>query len=386
MRRVIFFISLILLANPAFASYLYYRSITVQASQVNNNAGSLTQFPILVCGNSVSGACTTSIPGLKQSGAGAHVANSNGYDIVFGTDKACQNLLTWEMENYVASTGEFEAWVTNTSTPLSGTANTTFYMCYGNSAISSFQSTASSVWDSNYVAVWHLGEATNAQASDSTINGNNSTSASATQSAGQIAKGQTFVSASNNLIGTPSVLGGAIQATLSTWYKRTATSNNIGISGNVNDRPILFIQQATNTFVGYNGASNTYAYYAGPNDTNWHYASSVLDTTQGTAQTQELLYIDGVKQTLAYGGGLLPGTLTGGGMEMGIDWNNGVYSDGSLNEVRVSNTARSAGWIATEYNNQSSPSGFYTMGSEVGGPYSSTIQGTSTIMGTSSIN
>src|SRR5207302_7471913 len=36
---------------------------------------------------------------------------------------------------------------------------------------------------------------------------------------------------------------------------------------------------------------------------------------------------------------------------------------GSMDEVRLSNVARSADWIATEYNNQSSPAAFYNEGS-----------------------
>src|SRR5262249_29575885 len=36
-------------------------------------------------------------------------------------------------------------------------------------------------------------------------------------------------------------------------------------------------------------------------------------------------------------------------------------------EVRFSSTVRSADWIATEYNNQNSPSSFYTMGSALSG-------------------
>ena len=35
-----------------------------------------------------------------------------------------------------------------------------------------------------------------------------------------------------------------------------------------------------------------------------------------------------------------------------------------LDEVRVSNTVRSAGWILTEYNNQNAPATFYTVGAE----------------------
>jgi hypothetical protein len=34
-----------------------------------------------------------------------------------------------------------------------------------------------------------------------------------------------------------------------------------------------------------------------------------------------------------------------------------------MDEVRISNTVRPSGWITTEYNNQVSPSTFYTLGS-----------------------
>jgi hypothetical protein len=46
-------------------------------------------------------------------------------------------------------------------------------------------------------------------------------------------------------------------------------------------------------------------------------------------------------------------------------WNE--YYDGLLDEVRISTTVRSADWVATEYNNQSSPSTFYTVGAAVTG-------------------
>ena len=39
------------------------------------------------------------------------------------------------------------------------------------------------------------------------------------------------------------------------------------------------------------------------------------------------------------------------------------YWPGKVDEVRVSNVARAAGWIGTEYNNQASPSAFYSVGS-----------------------
>jgi hypothetical protein len=37
---------------------------------------------------------------------------------------------------------------------------------------------------------------------------------------------------------------------------------------------------------------------------------------------------------------------------------------GTLDELRIATTTRSAGWIATEYANQNSPSTFYAVGAE----------------------
>jgi len=45
--------------------------------------------------------------------------------------------------------------------------------------------------------------------------------------------------------------------------------------------------------------------------------------------------------------------------------------DGMLDEVRISNVARSADWILTEFSNQSDPGSFYTVGSEITNPSAS---------------
>ena len=39
------------------------------------------------------------------------------------------------------------------------------------------------------------------------------------------------------------------------------------------------------------------------------------------------------------------------------------YQNGNIDEFRISNVVRSASWILAEYNNQSSPSTFYTVSS-----------------------
>jgi len=42
--------------------------------------------------------------------------------------------------------------------------------------------------------------------------------------------------------------------------------------------------------------------------------------------------------------------------------------DGKIDEVRISDIARSAGWIATEFNNQNNPGTFYSIGNEETAP------------------
>jgi hypothetical protein len=58
---------------------------------------------------------------------------------------------------------------------------------------------------------------------------------------------------------------------------------------------------------------------------------------------------------------LLLGGIDGGGSG---DIGSSTYLDGIIDEPRFSSVARSAAWIAAEYNNQNSPGTFITMGSE----------------------
>jgi hypothetical protein len=44
------------------------------------------------------------------------------------------------------------------------------------------------------------------------------------------------------------------------------------------------------------------------------------------------------------------------------------FFDGTIDEIRISNEARSPGWISTEYNNQNDPSSFIDIGLEETGP------------------
>src|SRR3989338_4481687 len=93
----------------------------------------------------------------------------------------------------------------------------------------------------------------------------------------------------------------------------------------------------------------------------WYYLVGVFDGTTGLT-----IYVNdsaGVTNTLtasSTGTGNANTLVIGGRSDSATD-----IFDGIVDEVRVSNTNRSADWIATEYNNQSSPSTFFSVvGSE----------------------
>jgi hypothetical protein len=97
-------------------------------------------------------------------------------------------------------------------------------------------------------------------------------------------------------------------------------------------------------------------------DGAWHYAVGVEDNTAHTLT----LYVDG-SPVVALSTGTTPQSYTGwwriGSYMMYSGWTNSAagYFPGSVDEVRTSTVARSAGWISTEYNNQHSPSTFVSV-------------------------
>lgn len=74
-----------------------------------------------------------------------------------------------------------------------------------------------------------------------------------------------------------------------------------------------------------------------------------------------ITYKDGVQSTIIAASGLVNDTSD---LNFGRDGRSGGsnYLNSSLDEIRFSDTNRSAGWIQTEYNNQSSPGTFYSYG------------------------
>ena len=143
-------------------------------------------------------------------------------------------LLNWEIAAYSASTGQIEIWVQIPT--LSSSANTTIYMWYNNSSVSTYQCTATSTWDSNYEAVYHFGTSSSLSLHDSTSNGYTLTN---TNSCATAASGQTILefgvqtnSQLQSLVATSGALAlyPPYALTLSAWLRPQQTDGAVTFS------------------------------------------------------------------------------------------------------------------------------------------------------------
>ena len=248
---------------------------------------------------------------------------------------------------------------------------------YGNSTINTDQSDPPNTWDSNFKAVWHLGNGSTLSLNDSTSNGNSLANVGATgATTGKISGGAGPFNGTSQCLKTTSAINlGTNKVTLSAW---------VNITGYTNSNFAALAQFAvTNWFLDNNSFSSTpdeagtWGVWAAGNGTRnggkftrpsagVHYVVFTYDTTLGAALNVNA-YVDGVAQTI---------TQTFSDNTASANFGNYIVhlmaqSDETvfwpatyLDEVRLSSSIRSADWITAEYNNQNSPGTFITMGSE----------------------
>jgi hypothetical protein len=166
----------VLPAGTSSSSYTNHKPVTIHHALVPNTDQS--NFPLLFSGT---------YPYLATAANGGGVQNVNGYDIRFTSDAAGTVPLNYERESYNGSTGKVVYWIQVPT--VSHTADTVFYLWYGNTSISTDQASKTGTWDSNYQAVLHLPDGTTLSTNGSTSNGNNAVNTSATATTGKMAGG-----------------------------------------------------------------------------------------------------------------------------------------------------------------------------------------------------
>lgn len=338
-------------------AFQYRRTITVDHTKVPNT--DQTNFPVLVSFTDAT---------FKNTSSGGHVESVNGYDINFYSDSSATTKLKWEMESYNSATGAVVAWVLVTS--LSHTSDNVFYVFYGDAAIVTFQGDINGTWNSNFKGVWHLGAGL-AYSNDSTSNGNNGTTHGSSQTTGQIDGAGSFNGTTDyidNGAGSSLNLTANSVLTISCWFNLTAkaTAGNYpifagirnasndgywleeqGDAGNIN-----FVTHQVGTYYTCGFAES------GISTGTWYHLVGVFS---GTGANQQKIYLNGTQQATITGSYANPSyNFLIAKDPVGSTW----FTNGKIDEVRFLATDVSADWVATEYNNQSSPSTFFTLGSE----------------------
>jgi hypothetical protein len=325
-------------------AYTYRRSVTIDHTKVPTNQ---SNFPLLISGT---------FPYLAGVANGGNVQNSNGYDIVFTSDAECATKLDFEVETYNASTGAVNYWVKVPT--ISHTSDTPIYMCYGNASITTDQSNKTGVWDANYKGVWHLPNGTSLTVNDSTASGNNGTNHSATAVSGKV-DGAANCDGSSQSISVPQII--ATNTTVEHWMYRTASADfriMADAGWNSTDGFCTVLNSDQHAFVKHARAV-AYTTISSPLNT-WEHVVWTVDT-----DNKARLYINGVLSYTDTDTQAIISQTHGGslGSRLDVSGNPFRYFPGTLDEVRISNVARSADWITTEYNNQSSPATFYVISS-----------------------
>jgi gliding motility-associated-like protein len=336
----------------ASMAYAYERDITLNYTKVAGGKD-LSNFPVLIN--------LTSLDFLKPFPAG-QILNPNCYDLIF-TD-GNYNKLDHQIEYYSSTDGDFIAWVRIPT--LSSSINTVIKILYGNPAVTTDPS-VTSVWDSHYKGVWHLD---NSSLNDFTSFGRSGTPFnSPTYQEGMVYNsldldgGNQYAGVSNapnlNLTGNVTVSAWIFLNGLGLEQKIAGNQNNItgGYKLGVYANNKLEFENRTATNTTYNNR----AVAGGTTLTSgqWYYVAGMSSDVLDSIKT----FVSGIPERPFLKAGALGAASNN--LTIGREpWTGSYFWNGRIDELRISDAVRSNGWLRTEYNNQSSPSTFYSLGDE----------------------
>lgn len=300
-------------------------------------------------------------------------AEADGRDIYF---TAADGTTRLDHEIQIADRGmhHFAAWVRIPT--LSATTATSIFVNYGDPGAAP-PANPPGVFKASFAAVWHLDDVLPATAiadATGTHAGTPTLTAATTSAAGMLGRGLAFTGA-NDQIAFTNPLSGKMAHTISVWVNQLP---------NVNHTAAIVVVgtpmggQSRWLHGHYNNNSFAVGFYQPDWDPN---PPQVID---GAAWTYLTWVFEGgnSRSRLYKNGAEIPGspfTPTGAPPPPSINTtgtagyigfapepaygNNNGY-EGTIDELRIATVARTSGWIATEYANQSSPATFYTVGVE----------------------
>lgn len=255
------------------------------------------------------------------------------------------SLLNYEIENYTSTKADI--WVKTTLE----TGENIISVHYGNAEASSGEN-VTGVWDSNHLMVQHLSESSGTLY-DSTSNGVNYTTSGPTYSSSGLTGNSLEFDGSNDYAKTTNVfVSNPSELTIYSWFKKGSTgstyeaalhqaeSATIGSSSywlGVDTSDYLTATIGANTGVGWSAGKTTTTYVEG----DWYHLAASWD---GSVVK---VYINGV-YNMQYDLNSYDSLTTPTRFGASSDGANYQFG-GSIDEMRLSNIARSADWINQSY-------------------------------------
>jgi hypothetical protein len=347
--------------DPFDDGWQYRKMITIDHTLVD---GDLSSFPVLI---------NTVDVDLRDK------AQSDGDDILFMDGSGVANRLYHEIEYFDDSTGELVAWVNIPS--LSPSEDTIIYMYYGNPS-SSDQQFPERVWDSDYVAVYHMDGSSYTEFEDSTVNSfdaTNDVGNPSYQHSAKIGYGVEFdgvddvIHICDDNKFTFADGSGDKPCSFEAWVKKESLSGTIiskfwGESSNEwlfyvngNEKCSLYTYD-TSGIAGMSRQSTNNV-----NNNTWIYLTATFDgstTYQGITN-----YINSIENSGS--GKRRPNYNRMRNTNQIViigRYGAGFFFDGIMDEIRISNVERSSAWIITSYNTMNNPLSFFSVGPEESAP------------------
>jgi hypothetical protein len=293
-------------------------------------------------------------------------ASADGRDIYFVAADG-ETRLAYEIDKWNAATGELVAWV---KLPVvSASVNTVFYVVYGDPGQAQ-PTNPPDVWSSGFAAVWHLSQDPGPGATGAITDSrgdHDGTAHTSMQSSdlvpGQIGDGIDFDGSDDEITFVNSISGNTPH-TISAWVNQRTTSTNdmVLVLGTGEVERARWLNSARNgDTVGFGFYANDYTSDINIENDDW----TLLHWTYDGSTSR--LYVNGAQESsdVESGSGVnTQGTDGRIGNAPSAAFGSAMNLNGQADEVRIATVARPPEWILTEFNNQSSPSTFYTVGPE----------------------
>jgi hypothetical protein len=330
-------------------AFSYAKTVTVDHTKCAS--ADSTDFPMLF---------NSTVAHFKTVANGGRVQNSNGYDIVFCSDASLVNKLDYEVEKYDATSGLLVAHVRIPT--LTHSTDKVFYIGYGDSSISTFQGNITGTWASKYKCVLHGGDGTTINVNDSTSNANNFTNSNATASSGQV-YGAMHFNGTNAKVTKSGLQIPQTDGTATCWWKPNVGSANNRIAfGVYNASPLRLFEMQP-----YSDGHWYFGWYDNGNDKRANWTESGISS--GTWYKITVTWQNGSFTVLQVNASTVASTnslnaiwsTTGVTSALGWDESANAFANVDIDEFRITNVAETQDWMTTEYNNQNSPSTFYSL-------------------------